>query len=242
MKFYGDKTNLIQKAGWDKISPLYRNSAFTTLDPKFALYRSTEAIEPPSVPTSPSTATSATPSSDRAGPSAPSPDRAGPNAASDAPSPDGAGPSAPSSETREQKSRLGVAYVRNKLKAINNLVFLIDEQPDAITELGKALDQIESQFRKKVPTECGLPLRSVNGRSETWRVKRRETVVNPLPLRKKKKTENQRVGARADRIKKEKKILLEAMKEPIVGEDTVQETVPIDCLDIGNFAVDQFEV
>ena len=66
------------------------------------------------------------------------------------------------------------------MKAINDLVFLIDEQPDAIAELGKELDQVETKFRKKVPTECGLPLCSVNSPSETWRLKRRETVVNSL--------------------------------------------------------------
>ena len=144
----------------------------------------------------------------------------------------------------KEKGKFGLTYVKTKLKAINDLIYQLDDQPDVISELGVALAGVEKRFKQHVKVENGIPLRSGDGTGDTWAVKRSSNTAIPLPLRKKKRSAGKRVGARVDREKAEKEQLKEMMMgQPVQADQVLNvEEIPVDCEIICDEPVDCFEV
>ena len=164
--------------GWDQVSPLYRTSPFTTLDPSCLppVEQNTTMI-PESVNAVPRSVDVENSTSSIA--------------------------SIFSEDTLVQNqhpSKYHAKFVQRKLKSIASMVFTLEDQPDVISELGKTLENLEIGLKSHLSVEDGLVLRSADGRGDAWESKKPAFKCNPLPVRRKKSTAQKRVGNRAQEM------------------------------------------
>ena len=86
------------------------------------------------------------------------------------------------------------------------MMFDLSDNPDAIEEMGKKLEALELSLKSSLATENGLVLRNKDGKGDTWKPKTPSYKCNPLKLRKRKTPASQRIGVRAEMLKKAAKI------------------------------------